>query len=378
MDLYEKTPIFTQTHEGNEFSSSGSNIIPALKDLRNRFGYPSENEKRQFFSISKNGEALVIIQEYSSPHGGRPNDILNVHRILKQDGDYDPVFLCQLVSDFLFLTHSARMPADKVKAFQTWVYFTEAVKLNPEWYAYNFIYEVGSKGNDEIIHECRSMNYERLKYAAIISRNMENTNRNIREAFHIASHFIASNFNVPFKIGSELMYFLYFCSTDSSTEHHDYLCSFLQELRKNQTFRHHIMEFLSNAPIYYDLFKNMNNRSFTDEIGILSDDYINSIYINDAYYLGIIEYQEYKKHRESASIEYLSELLLTDFYSDEGDKRITSFFAKSKANISKKVKQLLKLKLKRNSDQKARSAFSALRYALKEKHQNKKRLKKLI
>ena len=377
MDKYiEKAPIFTETHDGNQFSSSGSDFIPALKKMRNEYDYPSENKKK-FFAISQKGEPVFISQEYAPPSGGRPNDIIKVYRILNHDGDYDIIFLRQLASDFFFGTHSASMPDDKEKAFQTWVYFTEAVTMNTDWYAYNFIYNTASKGDDEISPECRAMNYKRLKYAAIISRNTENTTKNIKDVFHIASEF-SPDFKAPFKISEELLYFLYFCYKDSSNvEHHEYLCRFLQELRKNQTFRHHMMEFLSNSPMYYDLFKNMEKRNYTDEIQILSGTY-NSIYINDAYYLGILQYHEYKKNRES--IEYLSELMLTDFYSDtgEGDQKITAFFARSNANISKRVKKLLKLKLKQNSNQKTRSAFSALRLTLKERHYTKCRLKKLL
>ena len=56
----------------------------------------------------------------------------------------------------------------------------------------------------------------------------------------------------------------------------------------------------------------------------------------------------------------------------------SAFFAKSKASISKKVKRLMKLKLKQDSDQKTRLAFLALRNILKDRHKTKNRLKKLI
>lgn len=376
----ESEPIYVQSHEGNEFSSTnnGSNFIPALKKLRNEYGYPSENEKKVFLSISKRGEPLYVTQEYAPPCGGRPNDILKVYRILKQDSDYDLNFLCQLASDFFFGTHSACI-VDKEKAFQTWVYFTEAVILNPVWYAYNFIFDFASNGSDEIALECRDINYERLKYAAIISKNIENTSRNTKEVFQYVSKF-SPDVNMPFKINSDMMYFLYFCSKDSSSELHDYLCHFFQEVRKSQVFRHKLMKFMDNAPVYYHLFEDMENRFYIEEIRLLRGEYEKTFYINDAYYLGMTDNKEYRKYCGTTSIEYLTELLLTDFYADteESDKKITAFFAKSKASISKKAKRLMKFKIKQDSDQKTRLAFAALRIALKESHQVKTRLKKLV
>ena len=171
--LYDNQPIFTQSHDKNEFVSSGTNI-PVINILRHKFGYPASGETKLYFGCSKDGIPILIKQLYAVPVGNRVADNIVAYAMLKQNCGYDLAFFRQLASDFLFGTNSAAMPSDHEVAFQTWILFVDAIALNSEWRFYNFLYCLNSLSTEPMSPECNELDYERLKHTALIARSMDN------------------------------------------------------------------------------------------------------------------------------------------------------------------------------------------------------------
>lgn len=474
--LYNDQPIFTQSHDKNEFASSGTNIH-VINTLRHRFGYPAAGETKLYFGCSKDGIPILIKQQYAVPVGNRAADNIAAYAMLKQNCGYDSTFFRQLASDFLFGTNSAAMPTEHEIAFQTWILFVEAIALNSEWRFYNFLYCLNSSSTEPMSPECNELDYERMKHTALIARSMDNSTTNKKAAIRLASidfsrpttitlqpsqiqkalacleeceyrtkgymyllfksqklearivqqlqrspevcdavlgKYISAlrnedyrsidtyrvflsgticNFSAIEKANSTVRHFanadisirlyvelLCLCCMVDSGECHDYLCHALQEIRKNQNHRHALIDFLSRNPTYYKMFTNVQVKNYTNELEILSGLYECSIYANDAYYLGIMEYKEYKNFRGSDSTDYLCDLALFDFEgdTDEGDEKISHFFEYAAPKIRKRVKKTMKARLTISINQKLKEAWRLLRSAIKEKYQTTSRLKELL
>lgn len=474
--LYNDQPIFTQSHDKNEFVSSGT-TIPVIKTLRHKFGYPAAGETKLYFGCTKDGIPVIIKQAYAVPAGNRVADNIAAYAMLEQNCGYDLVFFRQLASDFLFGTNSAATPSDHKVAFQTWMLFVEAIALNSEWRFYNFLYCLNSSATEPMSPECNELDYERLKHTALIARSMDNSTTNKKTAIRLASidfsnpatitlqssqiqkalacieeceyrtngymyllfnsqkleariiqqlqrspevcdavlgKYISALKNEDYrsietyrsflsgticnssavdKANSAVRYFanadisirlyvelLCLCCMVDSGECHDYLCRALQEIRRNQIHRHALITFLSHNPTYYKMFMNVQVRNYANELEILSGLYECSIYANDAYYLGMMEYKEYKRFCGSDSTECLCDLALFDFDSDtdEGDEKISRFFEHANPRIRKKVKRAMKTQLTISINHKVKEAWRLLTSAIKEKYQTTSRLKKLL
>lgn len=250
-DFFDKdTPIFTQSHSTGEFVSNGSVNMPVLKTMRTKYGYPNAHEKtKMYFGFTEDSIPVFIVQKYAPPAGGRSADEISVFRIKEPDGKccYDSKFLGQLASDFLFETSSAETPVNVDLAVTTFMAFANAVSLNKEWRCHGFVHMLGSRPTEAPVSECRNgLTFEQLRNAAVISRNMDNSNYGISCALKMASMDFSRPETVMLET-DELKQML------SSLEDSEYKKDGYLYLLKQDDADPEIFENLKNSPEAYDM-----------------------------------------------------------------------------------------------------------------------------